>query len=171
MNMKTLKNHQANVLDVKARAKEFGCQIKLSTLAGAMTLLIAQSSTSYASDIEIYTKPNSNAGSGVVVMMLDTSGSMDLSANDYGVGASACDLPSGVTSHIYVSDTAAGGYSRRYCVNARYRERSGWFSTSWYTCDSSGCNKSIYSAPSTTGFLSASSGSDRYYYKNEDKYY
>lgn len=169
--MKTLKNHQANVLDVKARAKEFGCQIKLSTLAGAMTLLIAQSSTSYASDIEIYTKPNSNAGSGVVVMMLDTSGSMDLSANDYGVGASACDLPSGVTSHIYVSDTAAGGYSRRYCVNARYRERSGWFSTSWYTCDSSGCNKSIYSAPSTTGFLSASSGSDRYYYKNEDKYY
>lgn len=169
--MKTLKNHQANVLDVKARAKEFGRQFKLSTLVGAMTLLIAQSSTGYASDIEIYTKPNSNAGSGVVVMMLDTSGSMDLSANDYGVGASACDLPSGVTSHIYVSDTAAGGYSRRYCVNARYRERSGWFSTSWYTCDSSGCNKSIYSAPSTTGFLSASSGSDRYYYKNEDKYY
>ncbi|QSQ94641.1 hypothetical protein J0W32_06425 [Acinetobacter indicus] len=159
------------MLDVKAHAKEFGHKFKLSTLAGAMTLLILQSSTSYASDIEIYTKPNSNAGSGVVVMMLDTSGSMDLSANNYGVGASACDLPSDVTSHIYVSDTAAGGYSRRYCVNARYRERSGWFSTSWYTCDSSGCNKSIYSAPSTTGFLSASSGSDRYYYKNEDKYY
>lgn len=169
--MKNLKNHHANVLDVKAQAKEFERQFKLSTLAGAMTLLIAQSSTSYASDIEIYTKPNANAGSGVVVMMLDTSGSMDLSANNYGVGASACDLPSGVTSHIYVSDTASGGYSRRYCVNARYRERSGWFSTSWYTCDSSGCNKSIYSAPSTTGFLSASSGSDRYYYKNEDKYY
>ena len=169
--MKNLKNHHANVLDVKAQAKEFERQFKLSTLAGAMTLLIAQSSTSYASDIEIYTKPNANAGSGVVVMMLDTSGSMDLSANNYGVGASACDLPSGVTSHIYVSDTAAGGYSRRYCVNARYRERSGRFSTSWYTCDSSGCNKSIYSAPSTTGFLSASSGSDRYYYKNEDKYY
>ena len=169
--MKNLKNHHANVLDVKAQAKEFERQFKLSTLAGAMTLLIAQSSTSYASDIEIYTKPNANAGSGVVVMMLDTSGSMDLSANNYGVGASACDLPSGVTSHIYVSDTAAGGYSRRYCVNARYRERSGRFSTSWYTCDSSGCNKSISSAPSTTGFLSASSGSDRYYYKNEDKYY
>src|SRR5690554_2406881 len=93
MNMKTLKNHQANVLDVKARAKEFERQFKLSTLAGAMTLLIAQSSISYASDIEIYTKPNSNAGSGVVVMMLDTSGSMSRDV----AGGSACELPENYT--------------------------------------------------------------------------
>src|SRR5690554_5184841 len=114
MNMKTLKNHHANVLDVKAHAKEFGHKFKLSTLAGAMTLLILQSSTSYASDIEIYTKPNSNAGSGVVVMMLDTSGSMSVTA----AGASACDLPKGLTDYRTMyrrAENTSGGYTREYC--------------------------------------------------------
>lgn len=84
--MKTLKNHQANVLDVKARAKEFGRQIKLSTLAGAMTLLIAQSSTSYASDIEVYVSGANSQGSTTIMFLLDISGSMDTRSieQDYG---------------------------------------------------------------------------------------
>lgn len=197
--MKTLKNHQANVLDVKARAKEFGHQFKLTTLAGAMTLLIAQSSTSYASDIEIYTKPNSNAGSGVVVMMLDTSGSMDLSANDYGVGASACDLPSGVTNNSYGTEIAPGGYLRQYCNAQAYKyyfsskdeyecTRWNWWgdciqarvtASAWYQCGIAGegaastsdCNKEI-SRPSISGYSNISAGGHTYYYKTENvKYY
>lgn len=197
--MKTLKNHQANVLDVKARAKEFGHQFKLTTLAGAMTLLIAQSSTSYASDIEIYTKPNSNAGSGVVVMMLDTSGSMDLSANNYGVGASACDLPSGVTNNSYGTEIAPGGYLRQYCNAQAYKyyfsskdeyecTRWNWWgdciqarvtASAWYQCGIAGegaastsdCNKEI-SRPSISGYSNISAGGHTYYYKTENvKYY
>lgn len=197
--MKTLKNHQANVLDVKARAKEFGHQFKLTTLAGAMTLLIAQSSTSYASDIEIYTKPNSNAGSGVVVMMLDTSGSMDLSANNYGVGASACDLPSGVTNNSYGTEIAPGGYLRQYCNAQAYKyyfsskdeyECTRWnrwgdciqarvTASAWYQCGIAGegaastsdCNKEI-SRPSISGYSDISAGGHTYYYKTENvKYY
>ncbi|WP_168405349.1 hypothetical protein [Acinetobacter indicus] len=84
--MKTLKNHQANVLDVKARAKEFGHQFKLTTLAGAMTLLIAQSSTSYASDIEVYVSGANSQGSTTIMFLLDISGSMDTRSieQDYG---------------------------------------------------------------------------------------
>ncbi|WP_180054350.1 MULTISPECIES: hypothetical protein [unclassified Acinetobacter] len=172
--MKTLKNHQANVLDVKARAKEFGHQFKLTTLAGAMTLLIAQSSTSYASDIEIYTKPNSNAGSGVVVMMLDTSGSMDLSANNYGVGSSACDLPSGVTSNVYGSDEASGGYLRRYCLVGGRNKQYYYFKhtdnrgrVSWYSCSDTSCDRyrTLSSVPSTSGYLVEKSGNYEYYIK------
>ena len=84
--MKTLKNHHANVLDVKARAKEFGRQFKLSSLAGAMTLLIAQSSTSYASDIEVYVSGANSQGSTTIMFLLDISGSMDTRSieQDYG---------------------------------------------------------------------------------------
>lgn len=172
--MKTLKNHQANVLDVKAQVKEFGRQFKLSTLVGAMTLLIAQSSTSYASDIEIYTKPNSNAGSGVVVMMLDTSGSMDLSANNYGVGSSACDLPSGVTSNVYGSDEASGGYLRRYCLVGGRNKQYYYFKytdnrgrVSWYSCSNTSCDRyrNLSSVPSTSGYLVEKSGNYEYYIK------
>lgn len=197
--MKNLKNHHANVLDVKAQAKEFERQFKLSTLAGAMTLLIAQSSTSYASDIEIYTKPNANAGSGVVVMMLDTSGSMDLSANNYGVGASACDLPSGVTNNSYGTEIASGGYLRQYC-NAQAHKyyfsskdeyectRWNWWgdcirvqvtASAWYQCGIAGegsastsdCNKEI-SRPNISSYSNISAGGYTYYYKTENvKYY
>lgn len=172
--MKTLKNHQANVLDVKARAKEFGHKFKLSTLAGAMTLLIAQSSTSYASDIEIYTKPNSNAGSGVVVMMLDTSGSMSVTA----AGASACDLPKGLTDYRTMyrnTENTSGGYTREYCyfnsnssIEAYYYKKTG---SQWYKCPigtvsvSDSCFVKIDGLPDITGFTGGWLGGSQYYYK------
>ncbi|WP_168408687.1 hypothetical protein [Acinetobacter indicus] len=172
--MKSLKNHQANVLDVKARAKEFGHKFKLSTLAGAMTLLIAQSSTSYASDIEIYTKPNSNAGSGVVVMMLDTSGSMSVTA----AGASACDLPKGLTDYRTMyrnTENTSGGYTREYCyfnsnssIEAYYYKKTG---SQWYKCPigtvsvSDSCFVKIDGLPDITGFTGGWLGGSQYYYK------
>ncbi|WP_443612219.1 hypothetical protein [Acinetobacter pseudolwoffii] len=172
--MKTLKNHQANVLDVKARAKEFGRQFKLSTLAGAMTLLIAQSSTSYASDIEIYTKPNSNAGSGVVVMMLDTSGSMSVTA----AGVSACDLPNELTAYRTMyrkTENTSGGYTREYCyfdssssIQAYYYKKTG---SQWYECPigtvsvSDSCFVKIDGLPDITGFTGVWLGGSQYFYK------
>ncbi|MBC67979.1 MULTISPECIES: hypothetical protein [Acinetobacter] len=181
--MKTLKNHQANVLDVKARAKEFGHKFKLSTLAGAMTLLIAQSSTSYASDIEIYTKPNSNAGSGVVVMMLDTSGSMSVTA----AGASACDLPKGLTDYRTMyrnTENTSGGYTREYCyfnsnssIEAYYYKKTG---SQWYKCPigtvsvSDSCFVKIDGLPDITGFTGGWQGGSQYFYKTltrNDKFY
>lgn len=172
--MKTLKNHQANVLDVKAQVKEFGRQFKLSTLVGAMTLLIAQSSTSYASDIEIYTKPNSNAGSGVVVMMLDTSGSMSVTA----AGASACDLPKGLTDYRTMyrnTENTPGGYTREYCyfnsnssIEAYYYKKTG---SQWYKCPigtvsvSDSCFVRIDGSPDITGFTGGWLGGSQYFYK------
>ena len=171
--MKTLKNHHANVLDVKAHAKEFGHKFKLSTLAGAMTLLILQSSTSYASDIEIYTKPNSNAGSGVVVMMLDTSGSMSVTA----AGASACDLPKGLTDYRTMyrrAENTSGGYTREYCyfdsssIQAYYYKKTG---SQWYECPigtvsvSDSCFVRIDGSPDITGFTGGWLGGSQYFYK------
>lgn len=99
-------------------------KIKVSVLAASITLLIAQSTNTYASDIEIYTKPSASASSGVVVMMLDTSGSMDIKylkdANvDSNVRRAACDLPSNVSyskSNVVVDEVYTGrGYKRNYC--------------------------------------------------------
>ncbi|QSQ97197.1 pilus assembly protein [Acinetobacter indicus] len=181
--MKNLKNHHANVLDVKAQAKEFRHKFKLSTLAGAMTLLIAQSSTSYASDIEIYTKPNSNAGSGVVVMMLDTSGSMSVTA----AGASACDLPKGLTDYRTMyrnTENTSGGYTREYCyfnsnssIEAYYYKKTG---SQWYKCPigtvsvSDSCFVKIDGLPDITGFTNRWQGGSQYFYKTltrNDKFY
>ena len=170
--MKNLKNHHANVLDVKAHAKEFGHKFKLSTLAGAMTLLILQSSTSYASDIEIYTKPNSNAGSGVVVMMLDTSGSMDVDTlitqkQSTAAKRAACDLPAAASysdsSVVRKELDSSRGYTRNYCkvdgaTSFYFREQSvctRWWPwgacrtygpSIWYRCGAEGIGASnIYS--------------------------
>lgn len=99
-------------------------KLKVSVLAASITLLIAQSTNTYASDIEIYTKPSASASSGVVVMMLDTSGSMDIKylkdANvDSNVRRAACDLPSNVSyskSNVVVDEVYTGrGYKRNYC--------------------------------------------------------
>ncbi|MEW9150724.1 hypothetical protein AB2762_10990 [Acinetobacter indicus] len=64
-------------------------KFKLATLAASITFLIAQTATSYASDIEIYVKPSVDSSSATVVLMLDTSGSMDISQS-----TGACDLNS-----------------------------------------------------------------------------
>lgn len=151
-------------------------KIKVSGLAAAVTSLICTAiPMSYASDIEIYTKPSSKAGSGVVVMMLDTSGSMD--SNE--VGASACELTS---ADYYGTETAAQGYTKNFCIlgggNRTFYYRSNREQTQWWRCGSSNgiaesnvsinnCNNSI-SAPNLTGFIrnqSLSTSGFDYYFK------
>ena len=94
-------------------------------VAAVVTTLICIATTSgYASDIEIYTKPSSTAGSGVVVMMLDTSGSMDVGQMiDQGADSptkrAACDLPADIdysNNNVTRNELYVGrGYTRNYC--------------------------------------------------------
>lgn len=160
-----------------------------SAISASMTLLLSQTvATSYASDIEIYSSAGSAEGAAVVVMMLDTSGSMDLNA----AGTSACDLQDGESFTSKGTDTATGGYARSYCnvSGARsylYRERQvcssySWWGnctrtqSTWYNCPSgtttaSGCTATRSNAPSTSGLSNtgASGGFPRdiYYYRTE----
>lgn len=113
-------------------------KFKIATLAGAIAVLIAQTTNSYASDIEIYTKPSETSTSGVVIMMLDTSGSMDIntlhyteSGHSFETKRYACDIPSSVTSFniLVAQEVAHRGYSVNLCYTGnitkvnRYRKK------------------------------------------------
>lgn len=166
-------------------------KLKVSVLAASITLLIAQSTNTYASDIEIYTKPSASASSGVVVMMLDTSGSMDVSE----AGESACDYPEGATDKKY-SNTSSyretlpspASYLRRFCtadVTTYYYQqipqrdcgRYEWGCTpvkeKWYSCGENGafkkslCTTEI-SRPTIPSGMSKDSN-NYYYIKENDK--
>ncbi|WP_180060125.1 hypothetical protein [Acinetobacter sp. YH12135] len=166
-------------------------KLKVSVLAASITLLIAQSTNTYASDIEIYTKPSASASSGVVVMMLDTSGSMDVSE----AGESACDYPEGATDKKY-SNTSSyretlpspASYLRRFCtadvttyyyqqIPQRDCRRYEWGCTpveeKWYSCGENGafkkslCTTEI-SRPTIPSGMSKDSN-NYYYIKENDK--
>jgi len=187
--MKNIKIQKRPLQDVRENQHKF----KLGALAGAITLLIVQSTTIYASDIEIYTSNSSSAAGAVIVMMLDTSGSMDLSNSN--VKSDACDLPAGVT----IADSAlktgvdhpeGRGYKRNYCEvggakNYYFRKNServcGFIFCStqevWYRCgavnvgsvykSTDACSTKI-SKPTLAGYTEENgSGRDssKYYYK------
>ena len=76
-----------------------------------LTILVCQSVSTQASDIEIYS--NATGGKTTITMMLDTSGSMSIAQ----VGVDACDLPSGRVSNGTSSEmsTTTPTYARSYC--------------------------------------------------------
>lgn len=174
-------------------------KIKVSVLAASITLLIAQSTNTYASDIEIYTKPSSTASSATVILMLDTSGSMDITETK---NNGACDLPSGVTATRQTNKDhpdSSRGYKVNYCEvsgvkNYVYRKveectRWGIFvcretRVTWYSCGAGGagsatkssttCANRLDSPPSTSGYLPENGGwgdDGIYYYNSPDSTY
>jgi hypothetical protein len=174
-------------------------KIKVSVLAASITLLIAQSTNTYASDIEIYTKPSSTASSATVILMLDTSGSMDITETK---NNGACDLPSGVTATRQTNKDhpdSSRGYKVNYCEvsgvkNYVYRKveectRWGIFAcretrVTWYSCGAGGagsatkssttCANRLDSPPSTSGYLPENGGwgdDGIYYYNSPDSTY
>ena len=129
-------------------------------------------------DLEIYQA--AKGGKITIMMMLDTSGSMDVE-----VDLPACDLPKGVTSQgvFKESPTTENPYERKYCKTGGttkyfYRKNSGG---KWFRCGSpnvgsdkmntSSCNYGPITAPSITGYLSKKGGrgtggkNTLYYYK------
>jgi len=155
-------------------------KIKVSTIAATLTAMICSATApSYASDIEIYTKPNSTVGSGVVVMMLDTSGSMSI---DQG-GQDACDLPKGLSGNrriFYDDDNASGGYSRNYCYFTGDKIKIYYYKTVnsiWYQCLSGTVNVSdscfVQNLGNTPDISGLTKDGTAYYklYTNNDKFY
>lgn len=168
-------------------------KIKVSGLAAAVTSLICTAiPTSYASDIEIYTKPSSTAGSGVVVMMLDTSGSMSRDI----VGISACDFPDNYTYDNFnisknTNNTTFGNrpYDRtgckisgrkKYSYSWERQVRNGYYSGNgnWYNCEynTNSCTDRRGLAPLTIGFdeeyidtnISGDNWTRTFYYSKKD---
>ena len=161
----------------------------INSLSAAVILsLTAISSTQAASnigDLEIYQA--AKGGNITIMMMLDTSGSMDIEEDP-----PACDLPKGVTLQGVFKEPATTDtpYQRKYCKTVGvtkyfYRKDT---NGKWFRCGSlnvgsdkmnvSSCNYGLITAPSITGYLSKNGGfgtggkKTLYYYKtNEGKSY
>ncbi|RPE29892.1 hypothetical protein EC846_2474 [Acinetobacter sp. BIGb0102] len=127
-----------NDVQIGVQQSDWLNKFKVSAITATMTSLICTSVVSHAADSEIYIAGQQNNSTGTVVMMLDTSGSMDSSNSN--VGSDACDLPSNLTSDIVViGELTSEGYTRNYChVGARYYYRSNKSQTSWWSCGKSG---------------------------------
>ncbi len=113
--MKELKMKQVRQNDALADVQQadWSNRFKVSAIAAAMTSLICAGVPSYAADIEIYIPGQQNTSTGTVVMMLDTSGSMDVTATK---DNNPCDLPSSVTAGTRVTgELTPEGYTVNYC--------------------------------------------------------
>lgn len=172
-------------------------RFKVGVLASAVSFLLLHSASVFASDIEIYTKPSDSVSSASVILMLDTSGSMDLTANNFGVGESACDLPAGVsnvTLRSGIDHPDGRGYKVNYCESTgkkyffrKISECTSWswrgrctaYTDIWYSCGAEGstskststCSTRLNTTPSVSGFTQEDGrrGDDSdYYYKNTE---
>lgn len=116
-----MKRYMQKISDLRglaAKTKIFG----VAGTTGVITALVA-SSVVQATDLQIYTVPT--AGKKTIVMMLDTSGSMNYVFNDYGVcdntnsnsGTSINSTTTGLTDNRYykLQATTETPYERRFC--------------------------------------------------------
>lgn len=142
-------------------------KLKISVLAASITLLIMQSTNTYASDIEIYTKPATTASSASVILMLDTSGSMDIKQSE-----GACDLSSYDFSVSNIAD--ARGFTVNKCfTGVTYYYRTNKSGGSLRKCNNtasvgstntSSCNKSNSVGSPNLAEYSRRETNDYYYY-------
>lgn len=144
-------------------------KIKVSVLAASITLLIAQSTNTYASDIEIYTKPATTASSASVILMLDTSGSMDIKQS-----TGACDLDSYTYSATDIDDPR--GFKVNKCLSdiKYYYKKERWQGGKLYKCHNNAatgsnnyndCNKSNAGSPDLSAYYVVSDQWHNYYFR------
>lgn len=154
-----------------------------ATVSMLMTLVVCQSVSVQASDIDIYS--NATGGKTTITLMLDTSGSMSAVRMTDG---SACELspdtaytlgeePSGTTPpytkyYCGVDDGQRKYYYRRMIEDVSCGRRCTTTITTWYSCgvngsaNTSACTTLLASAPSTDSFDNDGGSNTRYYYKN-----
>lgn len=72
-----MKKSDLDVLEQKVQVKKGLNQFKVGTIAAAITSLICASAPSFAADLEIYKIPEDSTGTATLLLMLDTSGSMN----------------------------------------------------------------------------------------------
>lgn len=154
---------------------------RTTALSAALVFSLSGTGSQAASnigDLEIYQA--AKGGKITIMMMLDTSGSMDI--EEYSL---ACDLPKGVTSQgvFKESSTTDTPYQRKYCKTGGttkyfYRKAS---NGKWFRCGSpnigsdsmniNSCKIGPITAPSTNGYLFKKGGygtggkKTLYYYK------
>lgn len=144
-------------------------KFKLATLAASITFLIAQTATSYASDIEIYVKPSVDSSSATVVLMLDTSGSMDIKQS-----TGACDLDSYTYSATDIDDPR--GFKVNKCLSdiKYYYKKERWQGGKLYKCHNNAatgsnnyndCNKSNAGSPDLSAYYVVSDQWHNYYFR------
>ncbi|WP_252725803.1 hypothetical protein [Acinetobacter cumulans] len=144
-------------------------KLKFSVLAASITLLIMQSTNTYASDIEIYTKPATTASSASVILMLDTSGSMDIKQS-----TGACDLDSYTYSATDIDDPR--GFKVNKCLSdiKYYYKKERWQGGKLYKCHNNAatgsnnyndCNKSNAGSPDLSAYYVVSDQWHNYYFR------
>lgn len=144
-------------------------KLKISVLAASITLLIMQSTNTYASDIEIYTKPATTASSASVILMLDTSGSMDIKQS-----TGACDLDSYTYSATDIDDPR--GFKVNKCLSdiKYYYKKERWQGGKLYKCHNNAatgsnnyndCNKSNAGSPDLSAYYVVSDQWHNYYFR------
>ncbi|WP_104473454.1 pilus assembly protein [Acinetobacter indicus] len=157
-----IQNHQLQQLG--RHYKRF----KVGALAGGITLIIAQTTSLYASDIEIYTKPSTDSSSASVILMLDTSGSMDINQS-----TGACDLSSPDLNITNINDPR--GFKVNKCFKGvRYYYRTNLTGGSIRKCHNTAstgstsrndCNKSNnVGTPNLSSYHVYETGSYKYYF-------
>ncbi|WP_109441032.1 hypothetical protein [Acinetobacter haemolyticus] len=187
--MKELKMKQVRQNDALADVQQvdWSNRFKVSAIAAAMTSLICASVPSYAADIEIYIPGQQTTTTGTVVMMLDTSGSMDRNSS-----ADACDMPklsngNNPAHTAEYNEITIGGYTKNYCQVGGTIKYYYWDNTNssfsstraWYKCNgitntpsTSRCTK-MTGSPSNADLVGHVKNSNNYYYRYDGgtKYY
>lgn len=90
-----MKKSDLDVLEQKVQVKKGLNQFKVGAVAAAITSLICASIPAFAADLEIYKIPEDSTGTATLLLMLDTSGSMD--EKDGGTTTRIDRLKSGLT--------------------------------------------------------------------------
>lgn len=146
-----------------------------ATVSMLMTLVVCQSVSVQASDIEIYS--NATGGKTTITLMLDTSGSMSDCDLASGTSYTAGNEPSGTTPGYTKYFCEVDDGQRKYYYRRMREEVScGWRCTNtittWYSCgvngsaNTSACTTLLASEPSTDSFDHDGGSNTRYYYKN-----
>lgn len=172
--------------------KQFNQKLLSASVSMLMTVSICHVATTQASDIDIYKLPD--ATKLTLYMMLDTSGSMDVSfmkANGYTNRTdptvySACDITSSSDYDTIASgEISENGYTRNFCSKGgttyfyfRKNETTnnkGVTTTTWYNCISNAtsgttttCKTPASTPTSLVGYAtstSSTSSNDTYYYR------
>lgn len=165
--------------------KNFNQKLLSASVSMLMTMSICHVTTAYASDIDIYKLPD--ATKLTIYMMLDTSGSMDITYS--GQYPSACDLAENSYDGNVTGEISKNGYTKNFCrkggaLKYYYLDNTGSSSSStraWYRCGGSNgitntpstsrCDK-MTTIPTRTDLDGlARSGNNYYKYDDATKYY
>lgn len=156
-----------------ARYHHFAKKTLAVNVSAMMTVMLASSVSTYASDIEIYQEAKS--GSISLMLLLDMSGSMSNSGSYDKPSSESCDATVNDNFNDSVNNIS---YPRKYCrvdsaERVYYYKRTGSSgSRKWWSCGSNGsvyetdCITALTGQPTISGYSETAGSNPKYYYKN-----